>query len=223
MRRNLCASLASLICCLLLGAASQSAELSEAKTLFDGKSLSGWDYFLKDPAAKMEDVWSVRDGLLICQGEPQGYLATKEKFKDFKLVVEWRWAPGKKPGNSGVLLRITGKPEMLPKCVEAQLMSGSAGDIWAFQGFQVKGAADRFRENKDRKMMGLSKIEGAENEPGEWNKYEITLAGDKLTLMINGKKVNECTGCDDVAGQIAVQSEGAEVHFRTIKVMPLED
>ena len=83
--------------------------------LFNGECLEGWDYFLVDPDVKMEDVWSVKDGLLVCKGEPMGYCCTKKEFENFKLIVEWRWAPGKKPGNSGVLLRITGKPMALPR------------------------------------------------------------------------------------------------------------
>jgi hypothetical protein len=203
-----------------------SAKAAETKVLFDGKSLDGWDFFLKDPDAKMADVWSVRDSMLICKGNPMGYLATKEKFKDFKLIVEWRWAPDAKPSdrapNSGVLLRITGEKKMLPKCVEAQLMSGSAGDIWAFEGFTVKGDEDRYRAPRPG-MSGLSKIQGAENDPGEWNKYEITLVGDKLTLVVNGKKVNECTGCDEVAGQIGLQSEGGEIHFKTVQITAMDE
>jgi hypothetical protein len=223
MQRYFCLFLAGLIGCALLAAPASAAE---TKTMFDGKSLEGWDFFLQDSNAKMEDVWSVRDGMIICKGKPMGFLATKEKFKDFKLVVEWRWAPGTKKDsrpNSGVLLRITGDKKMLPKCVEAQLMSGSAGDIWAFEGFKVKGDTERFREIPNRQMCGLSKIEGAEKELGEWNKYEITLVGDKLTLVVNGKKVNECTGCNEVAGQIGLQSEGGEIHFRTVEVTPMGD
>ena len=79
------------------------------QALFNGKDLSEWDYFLVDPAAKMSDVWSIQDGILVCKGEPQGYLATKKDYTNFTLVVEWRWAPGTKPGNSGVLMRITGQ------------------------------------------------------------------------------------------------------------------
>jgi hypothetical protein len=223
MKRYFCLSLIGLFSCALLATPVGAAE---TKSLFDGKSLEGWDFFLQDPDAKLSDVWSVRDGMIICKGNPMGYLATNEKFKDFKLVVEWRWAPGIKPGrrppNSGVLLRITGEKKMLPKCVEAQLMSGSAGDIWAFEGFNVEGDKERSRAPRPG-MSGLGKIEGAEKELGEWNKYEITLVGDKLTLIVNGKKVNECTGCDQVAGQIGLQSEGAEIHFRKVEVTPIEE
>ena len=82
---------------------------SKAVQLFDGKTLEGWDYFLVDPDVKMEDVWSVQDGVIVCKGEPLGYIHTKKDYKDFKLTLQWRWAPGKKPGNSGVLLRATGE------------------------------------------------------------------------------------------------------------------
>jgi hypothetical protein len=197
----------------------------EAVDLFDGKSLQGWGYFLVEPDVKMKDVWSVEDGLLVCKGEPMGYLHTKKDYENFKLIVEWRWAPGQEPGNSGVLLRITGKPMALPRCVEAQLKHGSAGDIWAFQGFTVAGPEERFKEIDHPELghfMGVQKITGNEKEPGKWNKYEITLNGGKLTLKVNGKKVNQATDCDEVAGQIGFQSEGGEIHFRTIKLVPLK-
>ena len=198
---------------------------SGEQALFDGKSLSGWTFFLVDPKAKMADVWSVREGLLICKGEPMGYLATKKKFKNFKLVVEWRWAPGKEPGNSGVLMRITGKPTMLPRCVEAQLKSGSAGDMYGFQGFKIDGDKARRRDIPKHKLAGflraLSKIKGNEKKPGEWNRYEITAQDGKITLVVNGKKVNEATGCDITAGQIGLQSEGGEVHFRKVSLLKL--
>ena len=222
MRRNILLSSVALAFCVTLTA---NAQEKKTISLFNGKDLKGWKHGLVDDdwkinkEAKMEDVWSVKDGLLICQGKPMGYLATKKKFKNFKLVVVWRWAPDKEPSNSGVLLRITGKPMMLPKCVEAQLQSGRAGDIWAFQGFKVTSDV-RFREANNKKIgdfIGVSKEMANENKPGEWNEYEITLDGDKLTLEVNGKKVNECQGCDIVPGQIGLQSEGGEIHFKTVK------
>ncbi len=199
--------------------------------LFNGENLDGWGCVLVDddkkldPNAKMEDVWSVRDGLLICQGSPMGYLCTEAEYENFVLVVEWRWAPGEKPGNSGVLMRITGDPMMLPKCFEAQLKAGDAGAIYGFQGFKVDGDKDRWFETDGSPltgpMTGVRKIEGNENEPGEWNKYVIIVRGDTVRAIVNGKKVNEATGVDQVAGRIGLQSEGGEVHFRTVQLIPL--
>jgi len=191
--------------------------------LFNGKNLDGWEHYLVKPDVKMAEVWSVRDDLLVCKGEPMGYLATKKEYTSFKLIVEWRWAPGKKAGNSGVLLRITGEPKPLPKCAEAQLKDGSAGDIYGFHGFPVKGDAARSKSAQGKmigQLSGVSKIKGNEKAPGEWNKYEITLADGDLTLLVNGEKVNEATGLDIVAGKIGLQSEGGEIHFRTVRLIP---
>ncbi|MFV1967718.1 MAG: DUF1080 domain-containing protein [Pirellulaceae bacterium] len=199
----------------------------KAISLFDGKSLEGWDYHLVEPGVKMEDVWRVEDGVLICKGEPLGYICTKQKFKNFKLTLQWRWARGTEPGNSGVLLRATGEPKaFMLKCVEAQLKGGSAGDIWGFLGFQCAGDPERFREIKDHEVlgnfMGVGVMKNAEKEPGQWNTCRIVLQDDQLTIFINGEKVNEATGCDVVPGTIALQSEGGEIHFRKIKLVPLD-
>jgi hypothetical protein len=119
-------------------------------------------------------------------------------------------------------MRITGKPSMLPNCVEAQLKSGDAGDIYGFKGFKVEGDKTRWFNlpKVAGGLMGLKKIEGNEKEPGQWNKYEITVDGDKITAIVNGKKVNDATGCDVRAGKIGLQSEGGEIHFKTVTLTP---
>ncbi len=212
---------------LLVGLSATALGAEDRKVvLFNHENLSGWDAYLVDPDVAMDDVWSVKDGVLVCKGEPMGYLATKKTYKNFKLIVEWRWPAGKEPGNSGVLMRITGQPMALPKCVEAQLKSGNAGDIWAFQGFHVQGAPARFKKVEHKtlgKILGVNKIRPAEKKPGLWNKYEITVNGGKMTIVVNGEEVNECTGLDQVAGKIGLQSEGGEIHFRSVILTPLDD
>ncbi len=206
----------------LMTCCTEAAEPSDQDVkLFNGKDLSGWEHFLVEDDVKMEDVWSVEDGILVCKGTPGGYLCTKDEYESFKLVVEWRWPEA--PGNSGVLMRITGDPQMLPNCVEAQLKSGDAGAIYGFQGFKIDGdQSRRFDLPRVANLKGLRKIVGNENDPGEWNKYEITADGDKLTLTINGKKVNEAVGCDVRAGKIGLQSEGGVIHFRNVTLTLLD-
>jgi hypothetical protein len=223
--------LAAVSTCAIAAAEEKCGKKSDKKcdkavAVFNGKDLSGWKCHLVDESVKMEDVWSVEDGVLVCKGEPLGYLHTEDEFKDFKLVIEWRWAPGGEPGNSGVLLRIQGEPQgFLAKCVEAQLKHGSAGDVWAFYGAKVEGAEDRFKKIEHHAALGdfagVGKIKDAERDPGKWNRYEITFRGEKLTLKINGEEVNEAEGCDVVAGPIGLQSEGGEIHFRRVELVPL--
>lgn len=192
----------------------------QAVALFDGASLSGWDCFLVDDGAVIEDVWSVEDGVLICRGEPGGYLRSMGEYQDFRLVVEWRWP--EEPGNSGVLLRIGGDEEqMLPPSAEAQLRHGSAGDMYGFQDFRIGGDEDRLSEIG---LPGwkLARISDAEHPAGEWNRYEITVLGGEIVVELNGVEVNRATDCAIRSGNIGLQSEGGVIHFRRVELTPVD-
>jgi hypothetical protein len=196
-------------------------------SLFNGTDLSGWSHVLVGEGVRKEDVWSVRDGVLVCKGSPLGYLHTNSSHQDFTLTLEWRWAPGSEPGNSGVLLRIAGEPAtFMPKCVEAQLKHENAGDIWAFYGASIQGDPARVQQVTGHKDLGdfkgVKKLKAAEKPPGEWNLYEIKVSGGNIELKVNGETVNQASGLDVLAGPIGLQSEGAEIHFRNIKLVEPE-
>jgi hypothetical protein len=213
---------------ILLGSYSKSqvttAEVAtKPVALLNGANLDGWSHVLVGEGVKKEDVWSMKDGILVCKGTPLGYLFTDQSYQDFTLNFEWRWAPGSEPGNSGVLLRIAGKPAtFMPKCVEAQLKHENAGDVWGFFGASIDGPAERIQEVKDHKSLGdfkgVKKIKAAEKPPSEWNQYEIKVSGGTLELKVNGEHVNQVTGLDLVSGPIGLQSEGAEIHFRNLTI-----
>ena len=209
----------------LVAAEKEAVGKTEAVKLFDGKSLEGWDFFLVKPELKMADVWSVSEGNIVCKGKPMGYLATKKDYTNFSLIVEYRWAPGKKATNSGVLMRITGKPQGLPKCMEVQLQHGKAGDIYGFHGFKVASKNGKTFNVDNKfvgKMSGSAKAKDAEKKPGEWNKLEITVNKGDVTVILNGEKVNEAKDCEIVAGKVALQSEGGEIHFKTVEITPIK-
>jgi hypothetical protein len=106
--------------------------------------------------------------------------------------------------------------------VEAQLKHENAGDVWGFFGASVDGSPERLQEVKDHKDLGnfkgYKKIKAAEKPPGEWNLYEINVTGGNLELRVNGELVNQASGLEVLSGPIGLQSEGAEIHFRNIKV-----
>lgn len=227
MRRTFCLTLA-VVALLPLVAAGQPP----AVALFNGKDLAGWSHFLVDSKVPATDVWSVKDGVLVCRGEPMGYLYTDADYTSFTLIVEWRWARGAaarlgKVPNSGVLLRVNGepKPKGVPRAYEAQLQAGSAGDVYGFWGMPLEGDTARRREAQGHEllgdMVGFRKIEAAERPEGEWNTYEITFDGPSLSVTVNGRKVNEATGALVMPGRIALQSEGGEIHFRRVELRPL--
>jgi hypothetical protein len=220
---------AALAAVLALALAPVPSRAAAPIALWNGKDLSNWSFFLVDTKAKMEDVWSVRDGMIVCKGTPLGFLMTKETFTSYRLVVEWRFAPGTvvtkdKTPNSGVFLRLNGELKGLPRTYEAQLKSGDAGDVYGFWGMRVSGDPARAKSGKNDamgEMTGVARAAAAENPVGEWNRYEIVLDGTKLDVSINGKTVNSVTAGDVLAGHVGLQSEGGEVHFRKVELQPL--
>lgn len=200
--------------------------------LFNGKDLSGWKPYLRgtkeNPNPDPKDTWSVSDGVIVCKGKPNGYIVTEKEHGDYVLRLKWRFPEGSKGGNSGVLLHVTGPDRVWPNSVEAQLFAGSAGDIWLIgdeKGVLPKLAIDQSRKdpkNKEgRHYFRMGKDEKIEKPFGEWNQYEITCKGGDVTLKVNGKQVNEGTNGELKSGRIALQSEGAEVHFKDIEIAPV--
>ena len=86
-----------------LNALTHEEKLAGWVLLFDGRTMNGWD----DPMRKTPpgDAWSIEDGCLQAHANPRitEDLFTKETFRDFELVFDWRISPG---GNSGVKYRI---------------------------------------------------------------------------------------------------------------------
>ncbi|MBA4683921.1 MAG: DUF1080 domain-containing protein [Planctomycetes bacterium] len=184
----------------------------EGELLFNGRNLDGWDAFLNGSETK-DQVWSVKDGILTCKGTPAGYIYTQKDYQDFVLELDWRWDPvTKKEGNSGVLFRKIGEHKVWPRSIEAQLMSKNAGDFWNIGEFVM--TADPGRTNG----RNTKKTEMAEYPVGEWNRYEIHCIGGTVTLIVNGKVVNQATDCEQVAGPICLQSEGTPIQFRDIRI-----
>lgn len=192
----------------------EAARLGQEVVLFDGNNLDAFDGFHKD-GAKTGDVWSIVGGELVCAGKPTGYLYTKQQFTSFVLRLQWRFDAEKGGGNGGVLLRVNGANKVWPRSIEAQLEAGNAGDIWNIDKFEM--ATDPRRLHGRR----TDKTHAAEKPLGEWNQYEIIVDGPWLRLRVNGEVVNEAWDCAVVPGAIALQSEGAEIHFRDIRVVPL--
>jgi hypothetical protein len=190
--------------------------------LFNGKDLSGWSVFL-DPKKKVDPakVFTVQEGIIVCEGTPFGYLITDKEYENYMLKVQWRW--GKKVHgkvrNSGVFVHVVGPNKIWPKAVEAQLMADHAGDFWLVDNFKL--TVDPKRQDQKTKRHFYRMKDHVEKEVGEWNQYEITCKGDSIRLVINGQLVNEGTEAELSKGRILLQSEGAEIHFKDVALKQL--
>ena len=141
---------------LTVTSCSSPAPRHAAIELFDGKTLSGWSYVLADPQVKMEQVWSVQDGILTCQGTPVGFIYKGPEVTDFRLIVEYRWPPGSEPGNSGIFSRISKPMKAIPPAIECQLKHGSAGDVLGLQGKKLPPASRASSRSRSTPLPGIS-------------------------------------------------------------------
>jgi hypothetical protein len=195
--------------------------------LFNGKDTTGWTFTLR--AAKPDDkpdpkgTWSVKDGLLVCTGKPNGYIATEKEYENYVLRLKWRYPKNAEKPNSGVLLHCTSKDQVWPHSVEAQLKSGFAGDFW-LNADQDGKLPEIQHDRKDladknhRHYLRVEMKESVEKPLGEWNAMEITCQGGEIVVMVNGVKVNNAKGCSLRKGRIALQSEGSAVEFQEIEI-----
>lgn len=189
--------------------------------LFNGENLDNWVVVLPD-TIEVESVFRVENGAIHVGGVPNGYIKTNESYSTYELHLEWRWL--EKPVNSGVLLHVTGEDMVWPNCIEAQLQAGNAGDfvlIGKGVGITVQDTA-YLVESEENRFAIIRKFEdSSENEPGEWNSYDITVTESSITLVVNDVLQNECVNPTKTEGKIAIQSEGAPMEFRNIYLKPL--
>jgi hypothetical protein len=212
----------SLCAALVFVLPSSAADNDGFMALFNGRDLSGWKPHLRVPkdgkVPDPKDTWSIVDSYIRCVGKPNGYIATEKEYGDYMLRVKWRFPADSKGGNSGVLLHVQEKDDVWPTSVEAQLFAGRAGDIWLIYPPAVMLEIDMKRQDPKQARHYFRMVDDVEKKFGEWNQYEITCKGGDVTLTVNGKKVNEGKNGNLKKGRIALQSEGAEVHFKDVEI-----
>jgi CubicO group peptidase (beta-lactamase class C family) len=215
-------------------AVPEDAIVPDRKTpLFNGRDLSGWkaDVPVKDTKPDAPDSFIVRDGMLVSLGEPRGHLLSEQRYRDYRLEVEYRF-PGK-GGNCGVLVhasRLRALSQMFPQSIEVQMAHGNAGDFWCIEeNIEVPDMETRRPRREGQKWGGssgdarriLNLTDGSEKPLGEWNTMVIEARGRTLKVWVNGDLVNAGFGATAESGQIAIQAEGTEVEFRRIEIAPL--
>ena len=206
---------------------AHAAEPPQFRDLFNGQDLTGWVNVNTD-----KDTWSVRDGLLVCTGKPIGVMRTEKQYENFILHIEWRHMEA--GGNSGVFAWSEGTvPEgkRLPKGLEVQMLEldwvnqhklkdGSLPPIAYVHGelFGANGlttAPDNPRGNRSKSLENRCKGKG------EWNEYDVVFVDGVVKLAVNGKFVNGVSQSSVRKGYLCLESEGAEIHFRNIRILEL--
>lgn len=204
----------SFVCLLLFGSNTAIAQKIE---LFNGKDLSGWNFVVDKNSEPADSVFTVRDGLIHVKGT-LGYMYSQKKYRNYILKVSWRWY--REATNSGIFLVLDEPKNPFPRAIECQLAAGRAGDMVMLGGSDLKEykapPEGRPAFPKIEKMSASS-----ENPVGEWNDAIIIVEEGKITIFVNGEYQNRATSRVQ-SGHIGLQSEGKEIQFKNVTVVPLD-
>ena len=207
-----------LICVALASTASAQNVVVPAGRidLFNGTNFDGWTFCMKGNADPLA-TWSVTNRVIHCTGKPTGYLRTRQAYSNYVVTVEWRFrrvAP--KADNTGVLVHLQLPDSVWPVCVQNQGKSGRQGDLFVMMGAECKE-----HRGMDRNTPVAFTGPSNEHPVGEWDTNVTVCAGNDVKAIINGKTMNEITGCTISSGFVGIQSEGGDIEIRKIILEPL--
>lgn len=131
------------------------------------------------------------------------YLVSKTSYGDFELSVEF-WAS--EDANSGVFVRCKDAGTISDKgCYEMNIFDQRPDPVYATGGIvNVAPAPD------PKPKAG-----------GRWNTYEITLRGDHVVVVLNGRKTVDIRDARHARGRLALQWVQGAIKFRKVRVRPL--
>ncbi|MFA5257657.1 MAG: DUF1080 domain-containing protein [Opitutales bacterium] len=198
------------------------------RALFNGVNLDGWYTYLdgagyEDP----ERNFRVEDGVLHIIGTGTGYVATKESFSDYHLKVVFKWGemryPPREalPRDSGIQFHFAlGEADKVwPHSIECQVQEHDCGDVWCI-GTTLDSPNLR-DPDPNLSAMHVLRSEDFENPLGQWNTMEIVARGNRFEFYVNGHLVNSGTNADVHEGRIVLQSEAAEIFYKSVEITPL--
>lgn len=205
---------------LLLAAVGRAAD-DGFVPLFNGRDLAGWV-----PVNVAPGTFTVRDGMIVCTGVPTGILRTERQYENFILELEWRhMRPG---GNAGLFVHSEPIPAPgvpFSKAIEVQILdhNGRADGLATGHGdvFSIHGARMVPDRPHPRGWERCLPSEYRARPAGQWNHYRVESLNGRLTLAVNGKVVSGASRCVPRKAYLCLQSEGAECHFRRLRLQEL--
>jgi hypothetical protein len=240
----------ALICCAAMVSAAPPGTEAEAgfTTLFDGSDLSHWIIPEGD-----NGHWKIIDGVLDYDARSEApdnkNLVSRQEYGDFVLRLDWRIkeTPYENPNIPYILPDGTHARDVTGKELKLKLPDSDSGvylrdmkgksqvNIWCWP----IGSGEVYGYRMDQSMpakvrAGVTPHTQADRPVGEWNEFEITLVGDRLTVVLNGMTVIENAELPEIPakGPIALQHHGlykdgrflgppSLVQFRKIRIKPL--
>jgi len=202
-------ALVALAALALAGSLALAAESGDAdfQPLFNGKNFTGWK--LRHPEA--HNTWSILPGGVLKNTVNPGThgvdLVTTKKFWNFTVRYEYMTP---KDSNSGFYLRGRHEIQILGDYDSGKATDTCNGSIYGFK------APDKF----------------VTKPAGEWQTAEVTIIGNRITVILNGVKIHDNVECNRATGSeidgqvnepgpIFLQGDHGTVSFRNIRIKEL--
>lgn len=172
---------------------------------------SGWQTLI-DGASGMENWtdlgganWRAEDGAIVADRRPGNdgaFLVSKNSYRDFQIHAEF-WVS--EDANSGIYMRCSDARPMTDRtCYEANIFDRRSDPTYG------TGAITNF-----------AKVSPMPKAGGKWNDYDITVKGNRITVVLNGVQTAQAEDSRLPSGPIALQYSGGVVKFRKVQVRPL--
>ena len=204
-------------------------------SLYTGIDLSGWKH-----DSGHVNHWKPSDWRLVYDGQSEAEdknLWTEKEYGDFVLMADWRLTGKPKKAQVPVVLAsgedvlVDGKPKLQEiddsgdSGIYLRGSSKSQVNIWC----RPIGSGEVYGYRTDKNVSaevraGVTPKLKADNAPGRWNRFIITMRGDRLTVVLNEKTVIENAQLPGVAprGPIALQHHGDTLEFANLYVRELK-
>jgi len=188
------------------------------------------------------DTWRWENGHAYCTGKPTGVIRYREPLENFELLLEWMHK--KNAGNSGVFVwatpqsisKLAAGQGRLPHGIEVQVLDLGYADHYIKRH---KKPADWFTSHGDVFPVGPIKMNpfppvapnGRRSFPSkettlginQWNRYYVRAVDGEVRLWVNGEEVSGGDGIDPSSGFFCLESEGAPIEFRNIRLRTLSE
>ncbi|MDC0267987.1 DUF1080 domain-containing protein [bacterium] len=214
----------------------QTASLDKGfKTIYNGVDLKGWIV-----ADGSKDHWTARDWKLTYDGKSSAeekHLWTEQSYENFKLICDWRWVnePSKREFQVILPNGDYAKDAQGKRLTEELMFAGDSGIFlrgseksqvniwnWSVGSGEVYGYRNDPDTEPDIRASVTPRMK-ADNAIGKWNRFIITMQGDRLTVELNGITVIEKATLPGVPkmGPIGLQHRGSPIEFASIYVKEL--
>jgi hypothetical protein len=213
-------------------------EAKDFVSLFTGVDLRGWR-----PDDGHKDHWQPRPGpnTLAYDGKSAAKdknLWTSKEYRDFELRCDWRWTAKPVKRNHPVILP-SGDEDKDAEGKVKEVEVEDAGDSGIYLRGSSKsqvniwcwpiGSGEVYGYRTDRSLSpevrrGVTPKVKADNPIGQWNRFLITLRGDRLTVRLNGKLVLEEAHLPGIPekGPLALQHHGYPIEFANLFIRELK-